>query len=109
MGIFNRKNANKKDTPKETNEINNKKLKETLANTAISTLVQGEQYQDLAYTTVTFGYLFMIDGHGVEALFKVITDMGTFYFAVQKQSLIILNFNEALFETTTAGFLDLHS
>lgn len=104
MGFFRKK----KEKPKERNEIGNKDLKEHLANTALATLKQGEHYNDLAYTTVEFGYLFDIDDHGLEALFKVITDKGTFYFAAQKESLLSLDFNEALFQTTTEGFLDLH-
>lgn len=34
--------------PSERNEINNKKLTEVLANTALKILVQGEDYGDLA-------------------------------------------------------------
>ncbi len=74
----------------------------------MSTLIQGEHYDDLVYTTVEFGYLFDIDEHGFEALFKMITDKGTFYFAAQKKSLITLDFNEELFKMTTESFLDLH-
>lgn len=109
MGIFDKISSRKKNNTKERNEINNKGLKETLANTALSTLKPGEHYNDLTYTKVEFGYVFEIDEHGIEALFKIITDKETFYFAAQKDSLIILNFNEELFKTTTEGFLDLHS
>ncbi len=108
MGLFNKFSDSKKHKAKERNEIGNKELKETLADAALSTLKQGEHYNNLAYTTVEFGYLFDIDEHGLEALFKITTDKGIFYFAAQKQSLITLNFNEALFKTTTDGFLDLH-
>lgn len=69
----------------ERNEINNKELTEMLANTALEILVQGEDYKELAGTTVKFGYLFDIDNHGIEALFKVITDKTTAYFAVQTE------------------------
>lgn len=94
---------------KESNEINNKELKENIANTALSLLEEGSDYVDLAYTTVQFGYLFDIEDHGLEALLKVITDKLTAYFAVQGTSMMRLNFSEELFETTVAGFLDLHS
>ena len=40
---------------KESNEINNKELKENIANTALSLLEEGSDYIDLAYTTVQFG------------------------------------------------------
>lgn len=103
MGLFSRKKKNP-----EKNEINNKVLKENLANAALATLKQGEDYQELAYTTCEFGYLFVIEGHGLEALFKIITDKGTFYFAAQEEKLLQLQFNEELFKTTTDKFLDLH-
>lgn len=51
--------------PSERNEITNKDLKEMLANTALGILVQGEDYEELADTTVQFGYLFDIDNHGL--------------------------------------------
>ena len=94
---------------KESNEINNKELKENIANYALSLLEEGSDYIDLAYTTVQFGYLFDIEDHGLEALLKVVTDKTTAYFAVQGTSMMRLNFSEELFETTVAGFLDLHS
>ena len=87
---------------KESNEINNKELKENIANTALSLLEEGSDYVDLAYTTVQFGYLFDIED-------KVVTDKATAYFAVQGTSMMRLNFSEELFETAVAGFLDLHS
>ena len=94
---------------KESNEINNKELKENIANSALSLLEEGSDYIDLAYTTVEFGYLFDIEDHGLEAILKVITDKLTAYFAVQGTSMMRLNFSDELFETTVAGFLDLHS
>lgn len=94
---------------KESNEINNKELKENIANTALSLLEEGNDYVDLAYTTVQFGYLFDIENPGLEALLKVVTDKTTAYFAVQGTSMMRLNFSEELFETAVAGFLDLHS
>ncbi len=103
MGLFSRKKKNP-----EKNEISNKELKENLANAALTTLKPDEDYQDLAYTTCEFGYLFVIEGHGLEALFKIITDKGTFYFAAQGNEILRLQFNEELFKTTTDKFLDLH-
>lgn len=92
----------------ERNEITNKDLTEMLANTALKIMVQGEDYEELAGTTVKFGYLFDIDNHGIEALFKVITDKTTAYFAVQGENMMRLNFNEELFQSTTETFLSLH-
>lgn len=98
MGLF------KKKQPKEKNEIDNKNLKENIANAALAQLCQGEDYESLAYTKVEFGYLFDIENHGIEALFKVITDKATFYFAVQGTKLLRLTLNEALFQAYVDGF-----
>lgn len=101
MKKFFRKNPEK-------NEINNKKLKESLANFAIALLKEGEDYESLNNTICEFGYLFMIDGHGLEALFKITTDKSVFYFAAQKSKLLHLKLNEKLFKETTDTFLKLH-
>ena len=94
--------------PKERNEIGNKDLKEQIADAALAILEEGTDYQNLLYTKVQFGYLFDIEDHGIEALFKVTTDQTTVYFAVQGQSLLRLNFSEELFQDTTETFLTLH-
>lgn len=94
--------------PSERNEITNKDLKEMLADTALGILIQGEDYEELAGTTVTFGYLFDIDNHGLESLFKIITDKTTAYFAAQGEKLMRLDFNDELFQSTTETFLSLH-
>ena len=93
---------------KESNEINNKELKENIANVAIGLLEEGSDYNELAYTKVEFGYLFDIDDHGMEALLKVITDKTTAYFAVQGTSMMRLNFSDELFNTTVEGFMNFH-
>ena len=92
----------------ERNGIDNKQLKENIANAALSFLEQGKDYDKLAYTTVEFGYLFDIENHGIEALFKIITDKTTVYFAVQGKKLMLLDFNEELFKNTVTKFLELH-
>lgn len=106
MSFFKKKEPEKR--PREKNEIANKPLKENLANAALGILQQGTDYEELAYTTVEFGYLFDIEGHGLEGLFKVVTDKTTAYFAVQGMRLMRLNFSEGLFQATVDGFLDLH-
>lgn len=104
MGLFKRK----KKKPGEFNEIDNSSLKVELADIALQTLTEGEDYIDLDKTLCEFGYLFMIDDHGVESLFKLITDKGTFYFAAQKNKIMLLNFNDKLFKSTTKSFLRMH-
>lgn len=98
----------KKDI-KEENIIDNRKIKENIADAALALLQEGEDYNELVNTKVEFGYLFDIEDHGLEALFKVMTDRTTAYFAVQGTSLMRLKFNEELFEATVDTFLDLHN
>ncbi len=104
MGLF----GKKKKQPAERNAIDDRNLKMNLADTALGLLVPGEDYGELANTKCEFGYLFDIDGHGIEALFKLTTDKTTAYFAAQGDKLMRLNFNEELFNTTVEGFLDMH-
>lgn len=52
--------------------------------------------------------MFVIAGHGLEALFKIITDQGVFYFVDQKNSLSRVALNEDLFQSTIDTFLSLH-
>jgi hypothetical protein len=92
----------------ERNEIDNKRLKEMLADTALSILHKGEDYISLTGLTVNFGYLFNIEKHGLEALFKVTTDKGAVYFAAQKDKLLRLNINESQFNAYTEVFMKLH-
>lgn len=101
MGLFNKK-------PKERNAIRDNKLTEGLANAALQLLVEGEDYRELGGTQCEFGYLFKIENHGLEALFKIKTDLKTCYFAAQKDSLMRLEFNEELFQGTAEKFLSLH-
>ena len=84
MGFF------KKKQPKEKNEIENKVLKENIANAALAQLCQGEDYESLAYTKVEFGFLFDIEDHGIVALFKIITDKEIFYFILEGSKLLRL-------------------
>lgn len=105
MGLFNK---NKKKQSAERDAMYDRGLKEKLSNLALQTLTPGEHYDQLAYTSCEFGYLYEIEGHGLEALFKVITDKGTYYFAAQKSSLIRLAFNEELYKSTTDNFLSMH-
>ena len=111
MSLFNKfKNKNKMENQmNKRNEINNKELKESVANAALSALKQDEDYNSLSSMAVEFGYLFDIDKHGIEALFKITTDKGTFYFAAQKASVTRLDFNEELFKNVTRKFLEMHS
>ncbi|MBQ3559687.1 MAG: hypothetical protein IJA07_09265 [Agathobacter sp.] len=90
------------------NQIENRGLKENLANAALGLLVQGVDYENLAYIEVEFGYLFLIENHGLEALYKITTDKDVFYFVAQQEKLMRVEINEAMFKTTTETFLEMH-
>lgn len=104
MSVFNKK----KNQYKETNMIQNKDLQELVMNSAIQTLQKGVHYNDLEYMTYEFGYLFLIEGRGVESLFKVTTDKGLYYFAAQKNSVMLLHLNEEIYQNTITKFLSMH-
>ena len=110
MGIFGKDSKKKQKNPNERNLIGDRQGTANLAKTALGMLAQGEVYvfEGLAGTKCEFGYLFEIEDHGLEALFKIITDKTTAYFAAQKTSLMRLNFTEELFRSTTETFLELH-
>ncbi|MFC3158010.1 hypothetical protein SAMN05443633_104352 [Chryseobacterium arachidis] len=78
-----------------------KEVKEILANKAVTQLEQGEDFTELAYTKVEFGYIYSREA-GYESLFKVITDQKTVFFAAQKGSLMRLQdaFTEEQFQGT---------
>ncbi|MCI9524136.1 MAG: hypothetical protein HFF01_03695 [Erysipelotrichaceae bacterium] len=94
---------------KGTNEIENKELKEQIGDMALSLLQEGIDYEELAYTKIEFGYLFDFEKHGIESLFKVITDKRTIYMAVQGIKMLRLEFSEELFQDTIHTFLKLHN
>lgn len=66
-----------------------KEAKEILANTAVAELEKGEDFTELAYTKVEFGYIYLREDH-YESLFKIITDRKTIFFAAQQGSLMRL-------------------
>ena len=90
------------------NRIEDKELKEWIADNAMNLLNEDSDYGQLAYTTVQFGYLFDFPDHGIEALLKVMTDKTTAYFAVQGAKMMRLELSEELFHTYVEGFLKLH-
>jgi len=108
MAFGKKKQASTPESPGKKNEIGNEELKESIANNALATLQQGVDYDDLSGLKLEFGYLFYIDGRGIEALLKLITDKGTSYFAVQKSSLMRISITEDIFALTTEQFLHMH-
>ena len=108
MGLFGKKKEKPEEKPSERNVIDNHDIKVNLANTALGLLAQGEDYEELANTQVTFGYIFEIDGHGLEALYKITTDKTVAYFAAQGDKLMRLTINEDMFDSVVEGFLSAH-
>ena len=98
-----------KTESKGVNKIEDKELKEWIANNAINLLEKDKDYSELANTIVEFGYLYDFEGYGIEALMKVITDKDTIYFAVQGTKKMRVNLTEELFNTTVEGFMKIHS
>ncbi len=90
------------------NKIEDKELKEWIANHAINLLEKEKDYNELANTKVEFGYLYEFENHGIEALMKVITDKDTIYFAVQGQQMMRLDLSEEVFNTYVEGFMKIH-
>ncbi|MBQ4202870.1 MAG: hypothetical protein II655_04125 [Thermoguttaceae bacterium] len=105
MGFFKRKDKNA--GPRETNEIKNKELKERLADAALSLLAQGKDFEELNHTKVEFGYLFNVENHGLESLFKVTTDKTTAYFQAKGEKLTRLELPEGLYQATVEQVLAL--
>lgn len=94
------------------NKISEEKLndvKELLANTALGLLEQGSDFTDAVNTKVEFGYIYLREDN-YEAMFKIVTDKKTAYFAVQKGQMIRLNeaFNDLMFEGTAKQMKELH-
>ena len=92
----------------ERNEIGNTERKEALANAALAMLSGDGDNENAGPVQVEFGYLFDIERHGTEALFKVSSPVSTAYFAVQGNQLIRLDLSEELFRDTAAAFLEMH-
>ena len=94
---------------KEHNEINNNSVRYKLIKCALRTLKQGVDYDNIENISFGFGYLYVIDGNGYNALFKIETDKKTFYYAAQKDKIMRLSFNEEAFNDTVKKVLDLHA
>lgn len=94
---------------KERNEINNDSVKYKLVKCALKTLKQGEDYDNIENISFGFGYLYVIESGGYNALFKVVTEKKTFYYAAQKNKIMRLSFNEDAFNDTVKKVLDLHA
>lgn len=85
------------------------KVKELLANTALSTLLEDGDISDIAYASAEFGYIYLREGT-YEALFKIIAENQTFYFVARHGELLRLQdtFTDAMFQGTTQQMETIH-
>lgn len=92
---------------REYNEIDNVELRESIVSAALTKLRDGVDYTSLDTKRVEFGYLYDIEGRGVEALLRVFTDKATVPFAVQASKLFRLNptFTDEHYDLTVEQFL----
>ena len=88
--------------------IHDKALKERIADYAVNSLQKDLDYTELNNTMVQFGYLYEFENHGLEALFKLVTDKTSAYFAVQGEKMMRLNLTEAVFDAYVESFLELY-
>ena len=86
-----------------------KEVKEYLADMALAQLEKEDDFEELAYTKVEFGYIYL-RGDNYESLFKVITDIKTVYFAVQGGKLMRLQdeFSDSQFQEIVQHMETLH-
>ncbi|MEQ9265829.1 MAG: hypothetical protein RLN81_11445 [Balneolaceae bacterium] len=86
-----------------------KQVKETLADNALEQLKMGSDLDKLENIEVEFGYIYMRND-GLEALFKVVTDRKSIFFAAQQGKLMRLqeNFNDELFQRTIQQMEEIH-
>ena len=92
----------------EQNLINNNQEKEKFANMAINLLVSNNIISDYNGIGCEYGYLYLIEGHGYEGLFKIKKMDKIYYFKVQGTSIEMVNLDENLFELHKQSFLDMH-
>ena len=104
MGLF-----RKKQLPKsEKNLIDDKEQKEIVANFAIDFLTKNNIISDLNGISCEFGYIFYIENHGYECLFKISKETKVYYFAFQWSALQMLNMDEGTYQAYVSTFLEIH-
>lgn len=106
MFFFN-KIKKKKNTEMVAEVVEHKEVKEKLAKSALEKLTEGKDYEQLKDILCQFGYFNLIDENEVEALFKIKTDKGKFYFAAQKGAVVRLNLSEEKFLYTSHLFMSM--
>lgn len=94
----------------EINHISNRELKYNIGNTAINLLLSSQEIKesDLANIVLEFGYLFQKEDGEFEVLFKIISGIKIYYFAIQNSKLMRIAINEAQFKDLVERMEDFH-
>lgn len=93
----------------EQNLINNNQEKEKFANMALNFLIVNHIISDYNGIECEYGYLYLIEDHGYEGLFKIKKLGNVYYFAMHGNSLEMVNLDENSFELHKQTFLNMHS
>ena len=96
------------DIKNEQNLINNKEEKDRFANMAINLLISNNIISDYNGISCEYGYLYLIEGHGYEGLFKIKKMDKIYYFAVQGTNIEMVNLDENGFSFHAETFLNMH-
>lgn len=94
----------------EINEIGNRELISNIADVMVSMLMNYGKIakEDLVNFRIEFGYIFTING-SVEGLAKASTAKDVFYVAIQKNQMMLLEFNEELYQDTVKNMKSMHA
>lgn len=94
----------------EVNMIGNTEIKERLADTALSVLVQSNKItkDDFSNLGLQYGYLFTTNEGELEGLFRITYSGKAEYFATQKGKLMNVNISDEQFAGITAQMKSLH-
>lgn len=101
-------NITQEPVKREGNLINNNQETEKFANQALQILTTNNFISDYNNISCEYGYLYRIEGHGYEGLFKIKKLDQIFYFAVQGEQLQMIKLDEQQFEAYKQTFLEMH-
>lgn len=95
----------------EINKISDNKLKQKLADIALSALINNDliDQEQIAGIKVEFGYVFLKANGRIEALYRIILANDTVhYFAVQDGNAMHININDDMYNSTVEKMHELH-
>ncbi|MCR5608580.1 MAG: DUF4272 domain-containing protein [Lachnospiraceae bacterium] len=94
----------------EINQLYNEQLKQKLADSALSLLINNEiiTRDDIINLSFHVGYMFTTESEELEALFSIKNNDESYYFAVQHDKLMMLTINSAQYKETIQYMKDNH-